>query len=349
VSLLTLLVACGAPEKPGAAAETTADTGTDTADAPPLRPTCPADMVLVGDGAEAWCIDTWEATRLASGGTASLPDVVPTYPITFSEALAACEATPVLDATGATRGFKRMARTQEWTDSADGTIGPGGLPYPYGELFEDGACATMDASGRQTIPSAVPTGSYPRCVSPWGAYDMIGNLWEWADSGLRIDLAGTLASFSANGTTLSADPDDTLRLTGGTLDGVGLLIIGLNRGGGLRADADGTIRIDGALIQTDPRNWWASGYLIPRAADPERATSFLPVRFAPVDSADPRGEWRALLRSDDDGAPIPDKRGCAYYTCEGDAATTTQLSRTHNHDFRGTIGFRCAADPFLTP
>ena len=344
MTLLALLWACGPADTGGA---DTSAARADTADVP-LHPACPAAMALVGEGDGAWCIDVWEATLLEDGSAGSLEGVVPTQAIPYDEAVAACEATSARDAEGVPYARKRMVRSTEWTDSADGTVGPGGLPYPYGAVFEEGACATMDASGRQTIPAPVPTGSYPRCVSAWGVYDMIGNMWEWADSGLRIDIAGTLATFAANGTTLAADSDDTLRLVGGTLEGIGLLIIGLNRGGGLHADADGTIRIDGALIQTDPRDWWGSGYLLPRAGNPDEASNFLPVRFEPVDESAPRGEWRAMLRSADEGAPIPDKRGCAYYTCEGDVATTTQLSRTHNHDFRGTIGFRCAADPYLT-
>ncbi len=46
-----------------------------------------------------------------------------------------------------------------------------------------------------------------------------------------------------------------------------------------------------------------------------------------------------------DGATVPDKRGCAWYTGSEEGCRITSGSLDHLHDFLGTISFRCVADP----
>ncbi len=49
--------------------------------------------------------------------------------------------------------------------------------------WQTAAAGTPDTSQACNIAqkSAVGTGSFANCESNWGAYDMIGNLWEWVD------------------------------------------------------------------------------------------------------------------------------------------------------------------------
>jgi hypothetical protein len=53
---------------------------------------------------------------------------------------------------------KRLPTNAEWQQAVAGT--------------PEGQCNTSDGV-------AQATGSFPACVSDWGAYDMVGNLWEW--------------------------------------------------------------------------------------------------------------------------------------------------------------------------
>ena len=86
---------------------------------------------------------------------ASLPAVPPSVAITWFQAQAACE-----------NAGKRLPSNAEWQAAVAGTPDPGG---------DDGTteCNTANAF------KALDTGSRTACVSARGAFDMVGNLYEW--------------------------------------------------------------------------------------------------------------------------------------------------------------------------
>jgi len=69
---------------------------------------------------------------------------------------------------------RRLPTEQEWEKAARG---PDGLKYPWGNSF-DPSLANI-AKGPVMFASAVAVGRYKGGRSPYGVYDMIGNVWEW--------------------------------------------------------------------------------------------------------------------------------------------------------------------------
>jgi len=78
----------------------------------------------------------------------SIPGVLPTACVTWFQAEQACRLSG-----------KRLVTNQEWQAAAAST--PDGAP-----------CNVSSGSPSQT-------GAAPGCVSVWGAFDMVGNLFEW--------------------------------------------------------------------------------------------------------------------------------------------------------------------------
>lgn len=92
----------------------------------------------------------------------SEPNVRPWRNITQPQAVRLCE-----------RAGKHLPTPDEWYKSALGT------PDPTTDLGEE-QCNT--ASNRAV--GVGTTGGGMRCVSDVGAYDMVGNVWEWVDGGV---------------------------------------------------------------------------------------------------------------------------------------------------------------------
>ena len=125
-----------------------------------------------------FCIDRFEYPNLRGA--------YPIIYVTWYEAKAFCARTS-----------KRLCTEDEWTFACEGEEA---VPYPYGYARDDTACvidrehrpfseekfrdrASADAMHElDRLWQGEPSGSRPRCKSPFGVYDQTGNVDEWTVS-----------------------------------------------------------------------------------------------------------------------------------------------------------------------
>lgn len=115
-----------------------------------------------------FCIDKLEArdTAPAAEGKGDLP----AGDISWTQAKSACEA----------QG-KRLCEEREWTLACEGDAMQ---PYPYGFVRDSTACNFDQTEGLVTQKGALadlrqPVDANPRCESPYGVRNMVGNIDEW--------------------------------------------------------------------------------------------------------------------------------------------------------------------------
>jgi hypothetical protein len=315
--VIPLLLACAAPSTP------THDEGADS-EAPPAAAwsatsaapaTCPRGMVQVPSELQPYCIDQYEVWLDEEGRPQSLEGVVPSVAVSFRQAQASCRSVG-----------KRLATVREWEDAADGQPGLGGNLYVYGNTYDGTICADPEAG----YAALQPTGSLPGCVSPFGTFDQTGNAWEWADPEVALDARLSLSSWWA--TRLA-------EVEGGRLKVVAELgdarFEAAGWSGELGTDEDGLL-----VLEANAVGPVRAGYLT-QTEHLDEPRAWLPIR---VEQTAP-GTVPVILAVDRDGDPLTDKRGGSHYSGGEEASRIHASNYTHDADFEGSIGFRCASAP----
>lgn len=146
------------------------------------KPLCPPEMAYIQQPGGGFCIDKYEES---AGDKCTYKDPVnqqetennlgdqvclpvsslgrrPWVNAPEHEALALCA-----------KAGKRLPSNKEWYRAALGT--------PDTQVDGSSLCAL----GQIGQSSADKTGSHPKCVSSYGAYDMVGNVWEWIDASVQ--------------------------------------------------------------------------------------------------------------------------------------------------------------------
>jgi formylglycine-generating enzyme required for sulfatase activity len=140
---------------------------------------CPEGMVLVTQSIVPFCVDMYE---VSAGATCPFSEPTSNEETALNLAEQSCTAVSKAQAKpwrhvtqlqaqqACSRAGKRLLSPDEWYKSALGT------PDTASGFVDDGCNVA-----RNRADGVAPTGNGMRCVSDTGAYDMVGNVWEWVD------------------------------------------------------------------------------------------------------------------------------------------------------------------------
>jgi hypothetical protein len=174
---------------------------------------CPSDMTFVRTDAGV-CVDLYEGALVQNtpdGGVVPWPfyDPIDSADASALRAVIAKDIFPqgyisqVQAATMCANSGKRLCTLEEWTAACRGEPDHDYV-YPYGDTYDPTACnegrespiirlygpnpsysnaELNDPQDDQLDAGLARGGSFPKCVSTYGAFDMHGNLHEWVDDG----------------------------------------------------------------------------------------------------------------------------------------------------------------------
>ncbi|MEC7988235.1 MAG: SUMF1/EgtB/PvdO family nonheme iron enzyme [Myxococcota bacterium] len=255
--------------------------------------------------------------------------VLPASNVSFYRAQTLCENTWVEQA-GA---FMRLPTFAEWKDAGDGTYGEGGFAYPWGDSLPNGECV-LPGEGLNW-DGVQPCASLSSCQSPFGVWDQIGNLWEWVDSGNRVDIERWFAAREEEGLSLLVE-DGLLKLEEGALDDFVPFTVGLS----FEYFSQEEGRLYAVTAEPFRSDLPGEGYLMPSLiSGMASATEMLPIRLV-WDDDRTRAQIEVVQERDEE--PIAAKVGGAYYA--GEQVRLDTIFWGHVPHFDGTIGFRCIYD-----
>ena len=151
-------------------------------------------------------------TVYGSGGSDNFPA---TYPDSgnYSVALYACS-----------RSGNVPSRVMTWFQAQQACVAAGKQLCANGQ-WQAAAAGTPDDSASCNVSTSAPekTGARPKCLSNRGAYDMVGNLWEWVDMWGQAGKVNTSFSSGAKATPWPSGygdgQDGTWNLNGEAHDG----------------------------------------------------------------------------------------------------------------------------------
>ena len=138
---------------------------------------CPAGMIFIPSPTGGFCIDKYEnsagneclfSAPANQNETRKNLDYPNCQPVSVTNAISWRHISQNQAATACAKAGKRLPTNKEWYQAALGTPDKFGGPD---DCF----------LGQPNSQEPVLTGSRKNCVSSFGAFDMIGNVWEWAE------------------------------------------------------------------------------------------------------------------------------------------------------------------------